>query len=751
MRPGFVKHYFTNFFEAVVNIFMFLPYFFSIGTLFKTLFSPWKNVITVKKGSGFSFNEWLNTASFNLISRGIGCMMRASIIFFYLFFQVFLIIFLPFILLMYILLFPAFFLIELFTLSDEQKKEQEREQFLKTHTLKQENLSRVSAWFDKKYALTHSQSQWWKLKNLQAMPPLARDWSAGYTPTLDAYATDLTHTSYRSNNYHIVDRQKEIEEIQRILSKSEEANVIIVGDEGVGKHTVIEALAQRIYEGKSTSILMYKRLLKLNMEKILSQSLDQSRREEVLSALLKEAAEAKNIIICIDNLDRYVYTDQQRVDITSAIEPFARSSQVQFIGITTPFLFQRYIAQNEKISRLFTKIDVEEIPKTKALDIILENAWLYENRHSVIVPYETIIETIEKSDFFITVIPFPEKAMKLLDDVCAYTSQTLHKKVVTPEIVDFILSQNTHTPATLTESMKEKLLNFESLLSAKVIDQHDAVNEVASALRRAFLLLGKRKKPLASFLLLGSTGVGKTETAKAITEVFFGPKNLIRFDMSLYQSKLDIATLVGSSYTGEPGLLTKAIHEHPYGVLLLDEIEKADKDLINIFLTMLDEGYLTDGFGRRVDCKNLVIIATSNAAADKLMNMGPVEQDQLASDEKSYQSFEKKFIDYLIQSHYFSPEFLNRFDGVVVYTPLQNDSVMKIGKLMINHISQELMELYKVKVDVSDETLSSMIKTSYSSSFGARDLERIIRKEIEDKIAKMILQNQLQANQSITL
>jgi ATP-dependent Clp protease ATP-binding subunit ClpA len=252
--------------------------------------------------------------------------------------------------------------------------------------------------------------------------------------------------------------------------------------------------------------------------------------------------------------------------------------------------------------------------------------------------------------------------------------------------------------------------------------------------------MGKRKKPLASFLFLGPTGVGKTETAKTVAQVFFGSdKSLLRFDMSAFQSQNDMSQLIGSSETGNPGLLTKSIREQPYGVLLLDELEKANKDLLNIFLTVLDEGYFTDGMGEKVDCKNLIIVATSNAGADVLYKQTDME------------SLQQTLMNILIERHIFSPEFINRFDGVVAFNPLQSDDVTIIANTMLQNIVKQIAVLYKVNISVSPQTLKTIVEENYNPSFGARDIERVLRKEIEDKIAKLILSNQAKEGDTIQL
>lgn len=757
-----------------MNIFIFLPYYFSVTTLLKTLFAPWKQLVSVKKTRGFSFGEWFNRFSFDMISRGMGFAMRSCVLIFYLIVQVLLIIFLPIILLIYIFILPLLFIESLFAKTDEEKKADMKQKFISTHMLKEENFQAVEQWFEYIYQERYAKSAWWTLENLFATPPMARDWAVGYTPTLDDYTTDLTHTAYQNQlASHIIGHKNESKLIEQALARSEEANVMLVGEEGVGKHTIIHAFAQRVYEGKTSNLLAYKRILEVNMEKILTQFLDQKQREQFFEDLIAEAAAAKNVVLMINNFERYISSGENHVDLTTSIEKYGKTAHVQIIGITTPFLYQKYIFPNEKIQRIFVTVDVNELSRNEAVQVLLESNETYEKRYKLYIPYETVIEAVDKSDFFITTVPFPEKAMQLLDTACVYTTETLKKSVVTPEIIDFVLSQKIHIPVTLTDGMKDRLLNLEQLLNKQVINQMEAVKELSSALRRSFLLLGKRRKPLASFLFLGPTGVGKTETAKAITKAFFGSDNyLIRFDMSLYQSKGDITKLVGSIESQNPGLLTNAVREQPYGVLLLDEIEKADKNLLNIFLTILDEGYYTDGYGKRVDCKNLIIIATSNAGADHLFALMNAQQpsnknihpENITAEQHATAIPENiihpnageslttnALISYLISKQIFSPEFLNRFDGVVAYHPLQDNSAVLIARRMLNNVLDQVMELHKVKIEVSDELLQKVTDEGYDPAFGARNMERVLREQIEDKVARMILNGEAKAGDVVRL
>lgn len=736
-----------DFLEAIINLLIFFPYFFSVTTLLRTLFLPWKSLISKKTSLGFSFDEWMSRTFFNGISKGIGFIMRMSILLFYLIFQTVYFVSIPFLFLIFCLFIPIRYIRYLYQIPDEITKKTLQDSFVKQHCIKQENIAEVLNWFESYYQSHIKKTSWWKLSNLFSTPPLARDWAVGFTPTVDQYATELTQTNYQNNKKHIVGRLQEIKLIEDALSKTNEANVIICGEEGIGKHTIVDALAKKMYEGKTSHALMYKRILKLDMEKILTEFTDQKQREHFFDELLKEVSESHSVILLIENIDRYVSSHEHNVDLTGSFEKFGKSASVQIIGITTPFLYEKIITPNDKIRQLYTKIDVKEVSKQDAFIILRDLALEFESIHKVQIVYETLIAIIEKSDFYLTTIPFPEKAVELLDSCCIYATHKTHDpkslSVVTPEDVDIVLSEITHVPTSLTANIKDKLLTLEEHLTAEIVQQSEAVQVVCSSFRRSFVLIGKRKKPIASFLFLGPTGVGKTQTAKAINKVFFGEKSeLIRFDMSLYQSKTDIVQLIGSMETNNPGLLTSSIREHPYGVLLLDEIEKANKELLNIFLTILDEGYYTDGYGKRIDCKNLVIVATSNAGADFLYQQNATH---VSSDSQNL------LINHLIEQKLFSPEFLNRFDGVVVYKPLSQQSIVTIAKQMLKTISEDVYKLHKIHLEVSDEYITQLAEKGYDPKFGARNMERLIRSEIEDKVAKMILENHIQDNLNIIL
>jgi len=737
----FLQRRLNDFNTAVVNLFLWMPHFFSVEYSLKTLFQPWKNIISVKKTAGFSPQQAMQLAMDNFISRLMGFLARSSIVSAYLLMQVLFIIFLPFAYIAFFVFLPLSYGIYLSNPTQEERKKQVFDAFMKAHLADSHDSTAVATWFESYYAEIH-QKPWWTLEMLMKQLPLGRDLTAGYTPILDRYADELTKT--KPHYVHLVGRVKEIEMMQQILAKSEESNAILTGQPGTGRKTIVEALAKTIYEGRSSPMLAYKRVLSLDMDKILAEHTDPMKREAFLSELLDEAVRAKNIILSIDNFEKYVSTEAGGVDLTTVFDKYAHLPTLQFIGITTPYHYQKFIQGNKSITNFFEKVDVQEVTEEETLSILLNEAILYEQRYKINITYEAVRQSVIQSGAYINDRPFPEKAIHLLDQSCVFAQQAL-EKTVTVHIINKVLENITHIPTELSASFKEKLLTVEQTLHKRVVSQDEAVTEIATTLRKSFVMVGTHKKPISSFLFLGPTGVGKTETAKAITSTLFeNEQNMMRFDMSAYQTIEGIGTLIGSPQSGEPGLLSQSVRQQKYGTLLLDELEKAHKDLLNIFLTVLDEGYFTDGFGNRVDCTHLVVIATSNAGADFIYQA--LTSNDAAGIERT---LSKKLIDYLVAQHIFSPEFLNRFDGVIVYRPLQKDAVYEIAQRLLNNLKTDMLKSHGLTLEFTHTFIDNLIQQGYDARFGARNMQRIIQTEVEGKIAKMLLSSPTITNRTL--
>lgn len=730
----FTEERLDNFITAVINTTMFLPHFFSVKHLLKTFFAPWKN-LSQQSGTGKSLNDTLSRISFNLISRFVGMGVRCAVITLYLLIQIIFVLLLPIIFTLFILFLPfRYFLPSSDHEGDEKKK---KDDFISSHTLDPNNREKVEKWYTTIIMPQNVKTPWYDEQKLFRIPPFARDWTAGYTPTMDQFCNSIVPDN---QDTHLIGRVNELSQMEHTLLMTQNANLLLVGDEGVGRETIIKFFAQKIYYGSISPALAYKRVLTIDLQKILSVSTDQITRLNTLSTIFKEANDAGNIILVIHDLDKFVSTLEGHIDCSDILSQYAKSNKINIVATTTPANYQKHIYSNAKIHELFTKIDIVPIPVNISIAILLDLASHIEEKYHITIPYETIVETVTKADQFIGYLPLPESAINVLNETSSILSSDRSTKILTPAMITNHLEQKLHVPTSVTERLKTKLLTLESELEQHIIAQHDAILTLSAGLKNAFLAGKRAKKPLSTFLFLGPTGVGKTETAKALSQIFFEDKKaLIRLDMANFQTSQDVNRLLGDN--DNPGLLTQMVRSQPYGVLLLDEIEKSIPDLLNIFLSILDEGYFTDGKGERVDCQNLIIIATSNAGADfifeKLAKNQALTPDQLINE--------------LINNKIYTPEFINRFDAVVVFQPLRQTAITTIATKLLKTLDGELFDAHGVHVEVSPQTLSDLITKNYNPVFGARDLKRIIDFEIKEKISSKILGGNIEKGTTISL
>ncbi len=607
--------------------------------------------------------------------------------------------------------------------------------------LKPEDIENLSLWLESLERKISEQKKFWEWKNLVKLGSIGKEWASGYTVTLDKFSTDLSQWMRMRGFPEIVGHEEEIKEIERILSRTTENNVLIVGEPGSGRKSMVQAFATRVVLGESLPNLNYKRIVQLDLSLLLSQSENVKMAGDLLEVIFSEVVRAGNVILVIDEFHNFVKGVQAPgvIDISGVLRSYLELPQFQIIAITSYKGLHKYIEQDPSLLNLFEKVEISEISHKETL-IILENLTLQlENKYKRFVSYQALRDIIFYCDKYLQDVPFPEKAVELLDEIMIYVAQ-LKEKVVLPTHVKKIISDKTEIPVGEVEAKeKEVLLNLEELIHKRIINQDEAVKEVSSALRRARAQITMRKGPIGSFLFLGPTGVGKTETSKSLAEIYFGSEErMIRLDMSEFQNVSDVARLIGSP--GEEGLLTTEVRENPFSLVLLDEIEKAHPKILNLFLQVLDEGHLTDGLGRKIDFKNTIIIATSNAGY--LIILDAIEEG------KKMAEIKEKLLDFLFEKGIFRPEFLNRFDAVVLFRALSRENLLDIAGLMLNKLRKNLAQK-DIEFIITKELKEKIVELSYDPKFGAREMRRVIQDKIGNVLAEALLSNKIKRGDKV--
>jgi ATP-dependent Clp protease ATP-binding subunit ClpC len=569
---------------------------------------------------------------------------------------------------------------------------------------------------------------------------IGEEWSYGYTPVLSQYSTNLSRY-FQDPNLAIdtFSHAQKINEIENVLAKPNKNNCLLVGEPGVGKKTIVNALAAKIAKGDCLSVLKYKNIRQINTARLLGGG-SKSELAERVNNVLVEAVNAGNIILYIDNFQSLLgqanggSEEVGGADVSQIFLQFFENSRLRIIASVTPADYFSRVRNNPSIAEAFEKIDIAPATPDDTLAIMLDWVWSLENRYNVFIPYQSLKNVVELSDRYVHDIPFPEKALRMVEEVAVSLGGKGKLKIIFPEDVDAFISKKVNVPiGQAQEGEKEKLLNLENLLHARVIGQNEAVNAVSDALRRVRAGLTNGKRPAGVFLFLGPTGVGKTETAKALAESYFGSeKNMIRLDMSEYQQPDSIDRLLGSQ-SNPSGVLTDAILANPFSLILLDEVEKADKNVLNVFLQVFEDGRLTDVRGRVSDFTNSIIIATSNAGSEFIRE----NVTNMAADE-----LRENLVNTLQTQGSFTPEFLNRFDGVIVFHPLTVGELQKVATLMITDINNRLAEK-KITVTVEPDALAKLVELGNDPQFGARPMRRVIQQKIENLLAKKMLDGTL--------
>ncbi len=611
-------------------------------------------------------------------------------------------------------------------------REEKIKEILFEFEIDQDKLKNIIAWTRINRMLFERRKEFLGLARFRPKGIMNRAMTAVSTPFLDQFSEDLTFLAKLGYLPLCLNREKELEEIFRILEGAR-VGVILVGEPGVGKNAIIEGLAQLMVEERVPKILRDKRLLSLSIARLTAGTTSSGARERFLR-ICCEIARAKNIVLYIPEIHGSVGIKEGGIDLADLLTEEIKRGYFPCLSATTPQLYTRFI-ESSSLGSVLQKVIVNEPETNEAIQILEAKIGNIEYRNKVFFSYEAIKRTVELSKTFLHEFYLPEKAIEIAEEVAHHVLEKRGTKAMAKgEDVSEIISQKTKIPlTTIVEEEREKLLRLEEVIHERIIDQEEAVKEVSLALRRAKVGLKSGKKPIASFLFLGPTGVGKTEMAKTVAEVFFaGGKQMIRLDMSEYQDKASVYRLLGTPSEG--GLLTEAVRRNPYSLLLLDEVEKAHPDVLNIFLAILDDGRATDGAGRVIDFTNEIIIGTSNAGSSYIQE----ELRKGSTMEQIKEGLLQKEIGF-----YFRPEFLNRFDGIIVFKPLSLAEIEEITRLLINREIKRAEEKYGIILEVTEGTIKELAQAGFDPVFGARPLKRVIRKRIEDVLAYLLLEKRI--------
>ncbi len=572
-------------------------------------------------------------------------------------------------------------------------------------------------------------------ENLHKSTPIGKGWQYAYTPHLDRYSLDLSAfdpTEYR--NLVLVGREDELRVATLVLERPAQNSVFLVGDPGIGKKTLVHHLARLIRENFFEGTpLGESRVLIFDVGRAVSDAANRGVDVDgALRELLGEAAYAGNVILVVENIDAYFGSNATSRNLTPVFGEFLSLPNFRLIATAAADRYHALAKMGEGTLKFFETVYVRETSEEETLSVLLEYARSLE-RKQVIFTLAGLKSIVAQSSRYKWEVPFPERALDLAQEALTYWQGSGTEPFIGPKTVDAFITLKTGVPTgTIGGDEKEKLLKLEQSLHERVIGQDEAVRQVAEAMRKARAGFGDAKRPLGSFIFLGPTGVGKTETVKAFAESYFGSEDqMIRLDMSEYQTSEAVARLIGSEAMGMAGQLTDLVREHPFSILLLDELEKAYPKALDIFLQILDEGYVTDGFGTKVSFRNTIIIATSNAGA-ALIKDG-IEKGT------PFTEVREQVMDFIVEQNIYRQEFLNRFDGIVFFEPLKGAELLEVTKLKLESFAARLKKDKNITIDFASGVAEKIVENGYDPEFGARSINRYIEDTIEDKVVNEII------------
>jgi ATP-dependent Clp protease ATP-binding subunit ClpC len=569
--------------------------------------------------------------------------------------------------------------------------------------------------------------------------------TAVQTPFLNNFSDDLTIFAQFGRLESCVAREEEIEEIFRVVEGGGQ-NVILVGESGSGKSSIIGGIAQKMVEDDVPERLKDKRLVRLSVPKLLAGTTPAGAVERLIG-IMQDIGHAGNVILFINNLHELTGVsaggESGSLDVAGTLNEYLGNGRFLTFATTTADEYSRHIVSSP-LSNLFAKVEIKEMDENQAIQVLESKVGAVEYKQNVFFSYDAVAKSVQLASRFLHESCLPGSAQELMIEAASFAhSKKGVNSFVTGEEVAAVVAQKTGVPVTtVSADESSKLMHLEEEMHKRVVGQSEAVDLVANALRRARAEIRSTKRPIANFLFLGPTGVGKTELAKTIAEVYFGGEDrMVRLDMSEYQDKGSIYRLIGTPGEKGSGMLTEAIRRNPFSLLLLDEMEKADKDILNLFLQVMDDGRLTDSVGRVVDFTNVILIATSNAGTAYV-------QEQLRAGISSEVIKDKLLHGELKQ--YFRPEFLNRFDGIVLFKALNREDIIQVAGLMIKRVAKDL-EVKGIELKIEPAAMEFLADVGFDPEFGARPMRRALQERVENKLAELLLSGKVKRRDTIVI
>ncbi|MBU1910962.1 AAA family ATPase [Patescibacteria group bacterium] len=566
-----------------------------------------------------------------------------------------------------------------------------------------------------------------------------RSWIMGYTDALDMLTYDLS-----AHIFWVADRKVKIHESKqknavRILEKSSLHDLLIIGDPGVGKKTLIENIVYTIRTQERSKFRAYTRVLVLKTAELLSGT---ASPDKFLLQALKKAQESGRFILVIEDLALMLKSGGE--NIKGILMKFIREKNIQLVGIINTEDYHSLIKRDPALDQFFEKLNIDEPTDEETMEVMMEHAYKFQKKITVKVTYKALRSILTLSRRYMANLAFPGKAIAVMEDAMMLAKEA-KDSFVTEKHIREIVSQKGHIDITsLSEGDKDKILKLDGVLRKRIVGQERAIDALVGTLKRAALELHEENRPLGTFLFLGPTGVGKTHTAKVLADVYFGSEDrMIRLDMNEYGTESSVSGITGEGSSGS--FLARSVHDQPFSLVLLDEIEKAHPRVLNLFLQILDEGFLVDSNGSKTDFRNTIIIATSNAGA---LFVRDYFKDKSSAD---HDAFKSQLLDHIIKEGSFSPEFVNRFDNVVLYHALTMDEAKQVAILMLTDIVSDLKDKKGIDIKVEEEVLNSIVEKGYSREFGAREMRRVIVETIENRLATYMLKNDVRRGEEIVI